>query len=835
MNQQEVQQALQALAQLGAAAGNSRNSIQSVGQSMARLRTEMQKGTGSHVDYNRQLRRIVSDYESLDQSLRDSAAGQRILAEQGRVAGQILRQSLGEFAGELTKIGIAQTLDYFKNQFFTAAKSLQDNVGGTQAAFNLQNAAIESQIRTLDALQRGTETATGALASLPGWQGKLAALATGATSAFLGLEKGAKTLQKEGLQILQTELLKSEVSLKTMSASGALFTAGIQGVRRASIETQLDLAEFSKIVTNNTDLLSKLGGSVNGGILRFREVGKQMVPFRQELVKLGYSYEEQAQGQLDYMDMLNRSGKLSQTSAEDIAKGTNDYLRNLRAVSAFTGEDAKKAQARAREASTQLAVQSKLMDMGKGAMERFQSGISNMEPFMQKALQEAVAFDGTVVDKGLNQLFAMSPARQKLFEETQKDVMNQSLSAEEITKRYQQRVKELGPELAAEAKGLGSTIGAANLAVGALPELTKSLEATLQLGIKGQNAATTNIENTVKSAEKLAHTTDELTNVLARGQVVFKDFQSAVNTELTGAITKFAREGVPSLTGMLKNKGLEDQLKDSFAFTLAALKSVGLVGDNLKGSLSKLQTNFEKFTTGDSAALNDAGKLLKDAAASLKEAASRLLGSITGGGTRENRSINNRDLGTLGKTGSLFEKEDFFGKVAKGETVLTPNQLENLVRGVSGNGQQSGMQSMMQKNFDLFKNSNQKTPAKFDENIQSLVKSNSNFLANAEKTLGKASLNGVEQLASQLQKTPAVATASVTDTGQLPEAIKNAVSELVNQPNLFTNSVTELKQQISADNQIQISILKDYVDKMDTLISTMEDNVDYTKRLADNA
>jgi hypothetical protein len=113
------------------------------------------------------------------------------------------------------------------------------------------------------------------------------------------------------------------------------------------------------------------------------------------------------------MDMLNRSGRLSQTTAEDVAKGTADYLLNLRAVSAFTGEDSKKAQARAREASTQLAVQSKLMGMGEGAMERFQTGIANMEPFMQKALQEAVAFDGTVVDKGLNQLFALSPTREK--------------------------------------------------------------------------------------------------------------------------------------------------------------------------------------------------------------------------------------------------------------------------------------------------------------------------------------------------------------------------------------------------------------------------------------
>ena len=44
-----------------------------------------------------------------------------------------------------------------------------------------------------------------------------------------------------------------------------------------------------------------------------------------------------------------------------------------------------------------------------------------------------------------------------------------------------------------------------------------------------------------------------------------------------------------------------------------------------------------------------------------------------------------RHTGTLGMTGKLFEEKDFFGTVAKGESVFTPQQLENLVRGVQDN------------------------------------------------------------------------------------------------------------------------------------------------------
>jgi len=58
---------------------------------------------------------------------------------------------------------------------------------------------------------------------------------------------------------------------------------------------------------------------------------------------------------------------------------------------------------------------------------------------------------------------------------------------------------------------------------------------------------------------------------------------------------------------------------------------------------------------------------------------------IAGAGGGENqaprKTVEKRDTGTLGMTGSLFETKDFYGKVAKGETVFTPDQLTNLVKG----------------------------------------------------------------------------------------------------------------------------------------------------------
>jgi hypothetical protein len=44
----------------------------------------------------------------------------------------------------------------------------------------------------------------------------------------------------------------------------------------------------------------------------------------------------------------------------------------------------------------------------------------------------------------------------------------------------------------------------------------------------------------------------------------------------------------------------------------------------------------------------------------------------------------------------------------------------------------------------------------------------------------------------------------------------------------------ELKQQLASDNQMSQSIMKQYTDKMDTLIDAVNYNEDLLKRIADN-
>ena len=53
-----------------------------------------------------------------------------------------------------------------------------------------------------------------------------------------------------------------------------------------------------------------------------------------------------------------------------------------------------------------------------------------------------------------------------------------------------------------------------------------------------------------------------------------------------------------------------------------------------------------------------------------------------------------RDFGTLGKTGNIFETTDFFGKVKQGESVLTPGHMESLIKNSKNDGITNALESM---------------------------------------------------------------------------------------------------------------------------------------------
>ena len=623
MTDAEVQQAIQALAQLGAAAGNTRGGIAAVGQSMARLRGEMQRGTGTIQQNTQELRKLMTDFDNLDKAARSSAAGQSMLAEQTRMAGDIMRNAAGQMSGALLKGGIIEAVDYFRSQFFTSIKSFQDNVSGTEAVFRGQNAAMQSQISVLDRLTAGATVAAETLAMIPNPAARFGAALAAGVAVASDFASGLSKDTAKGLQVLQTEVSQSVLSYQSMTKSGMAFESGISDARKGSQDLRLNLGELTKVVVNNKKEFVEFGGSVTGGYVRVRSVGEafnklegQGLNLREQLYRVGYSYEEQVQGISDYISMQHRSGELGKKTSEQLAKESTSYLINLKAISAFTGEDVKTAQARAKAASEQLAVAAALAEQGPGATERFEAAVSNMEPAMAKAMQQMTATGGTIVDKNLNIMLSQSPTRQKILDQTLEDQADRSLTAAEITERYQQRVRDNADALAAESLAMGKSLGQVTLLTGGYAEVTQLAQNQLELARKGQNDMTGVVGTVTEQFTQLKKGgMDPLLDSSVKLDTAFRNQAAKYGEAVTGVLQNYMTQGAPE-------KGIptmEQQQQKQFEDTLILLKGLGVLAE-IPPAFKTLREESSRVTEG----VAGVAASLKEVAGSLIEAAKTL-------------------------------------------------------------------------------------------------------------------------------------------------------------------------------------------------------------------
>lgn len=708
-------------------------SLRGVGQGMARLRLEIDRGRVGFSEAGRALRVMQDRFDELDSAARSSVQGQRIAADQQRMAGELLRRGAGEISADLAKSGVGAAIEYFKGQITTSISSIQQNVGGMQMAFNLQNRELESQINLLQRLSAGAAAAGAALATIPGWQAKMAAGALEGAAAVAQLANQAAKLEQEGLVILQTELAKTNAAFKVMTASGALFADGMTDIRKGAADAGLDLGDFAKITASNSEALAKLGGSVTQGVKRFSDVNRYMGEYRERLQNLGISTDQQAEGTLQYMEILQRSGQLEGKTSADIARGTSDYLTNLKAISAFTGEDAKKAAARAREASAQLAVQKKLNDMGAGATERFQAGIKSAPEFLQKAMQQSLAGDGVITDPEVQQAMEAVPAARELMERTMANIRDSSLTQAEVAARYQEDLKALGPAMKDQALEVGSSVGAANLFGGSLAGLTKIIEGLADQGNKGTAAQKKGAETTTETAEKLKATTDVLTSQVSRAATAFSEATTMLTRGITPILKNYAEKGIgPTQTG------LADTVKMGAIESKRALEAVSGMEVLLRRNEPPRREQVPARANGGINQAQPGGTLIRVAEAGLNEA-----------------SVPLPDGKTI--------------PVTLSDNVLTTKQ--------------------------------------FNEQFATVMANNN-------------------------QPKPQIVAPAAPTGSEIASSVASAFETVFKGPAGFASALEEVKNQLANDSRQQMTAMQQQIDRMDTLVTAMQDNAEYSRRIA---
>jgi hypothetical protein len=442
----------------------------------------------------------------------------------------------------LTKLavdGMAGVVSGIASAGLNISKSLinsyQSNAGAFQMAGDAAIAGIDATFATAKGLGQAATAAGAGLMFIPGYAQLAGAALLGLGSITSALVDKLSGVAKDVIQIGVRELEATSKAFAQVSAAGAVFTDGLTGFRNAATESMLTQDQFAKILADNSQTLSMFGGSVTQGAQRFSAISRAMDSNRRELIALGFSYEDMAQGIADVMAMEAMSGNQKRRTDAELAQSTVEYLTNLRQLAAITGEDARKASSRARDAAMQAAVQAKLSGMDAKARERFTAATAGLPEVFQRGIMQMFA-TGAIADTDLAAALGQMPGAMELITRASKYASDSTLNQGDVTKMIIEDIKNLSPQLKNQANAAGETVGAATLLTGQYAQLSKIIEAVQQLANRGLQID----EKSADAVDKAKRTTDSLTQSFTGAVESAQNLKMTIQDLMLPAITGFA-------------------------------------------------------------------------------------------------------------------------------------------------------------------------------------------------------------------------------------------------------------------------------------------------------
>jgi hypothetical protein len=424
-------------------------------------------------------------------------------------------------------------------------KGLQANASGTQLATGMMNASIDVAAGAGKALGGAMQGVGGALSALPG-----PAKFVGIGLQVLGTVTGAASeamgkLAKFGVEVLSKEVEKTVGAFNSMNASGAIFADGMTGMRNAASGAGLTVEQFSKVVSANSELIGASGMGVVEGAKQIGRVGQQLKSsgVQDQLLKLGYSFEEQAALTAETMANMRKAGG-GKLNDKAVAEQTAKYAENLRLISSITGEDAKKKMAAVQQENAVLAFQQKVASMSQEQRAQLDLAMASMTDQEKKNFRDRMVFGEVINKEGAIYEATVDGARAK--GEAQAKLAEQGLltadSNSQLNAQYGEQIK--ASILSQQALGVAAYAGAESVK-GAAAAMAEAL-------IQANTYTAEGVEAAKKNTEAAKNTTDGLTNSVIGAEKAAQDLKLALQDVLTPAIAKFAEVSKQMLEGVKK-------------------------------------------------------------------------------------------------------------------------------------------------------------------------------------------------------------------------------------------------------------------------------------------
>lgn len=524
-------------------------------------------------DFGYALKKVKSEIESYEDAIKKAAESATDAAGRAKVeqlesgkqeaiktkktlqsaaAIDVAKTSAANFGTGITKILTTSIIDG-ASQF---VKGLQAGQDGIDLYSNAARAASKTTADSLNLLGDTAATAGPMLATL----GPIGAAVGAGLFVFgnaLKLVTGyAEKLAKEGIDILSTELSKTQKAFKDASSSGALFAEGMTGVRNAAHKAGLSTDQFAEVLKTQSANITASGLGMTEGIKRLGDVKTAMRKsgIEASLLNLGYGFKEQAELVAEVQANIARSGAGAGTT-EQVARQTKEYAENLRLISNLTGEDAKSKMKQVQEQNQILAFQNKISSLSVDQRAQIDAAMANMSEADKKALRDRIINNGAVVNK-----------EAALYEATNNGARRQN---EALFNLYKQgnlsatTVAETQGQYADSIKSGARANQAA--AVAAYNSGSEAAQSIAKSNLDGLNQTTKVNKDSVAAAKAALKgqesTTDPLTASVNKIETSAQTLKVSLEDELQPAIVKFADTLIKAqqqIVDKLKDLGLKE-------------------------------------------------------------------------------------------------------------------------------------------------------------------------------------------------------------------------------------------------------------------------------------
>jgi len=187
---------------------------------------------------------------------------------------------------------------------------------------------------------------------IPGIVGKLAI----STGIFVDILSRAASFQEANLKAYQM-----------MTNAGANFSGSLTDLRQAAAGTYLTLDQFGNLIKSNSELFSRMGGSVNDGAVAFAKFSHNMLSgdVGMQIASMGYTMEGANQSMATFIGLMGVKDTKELATSKVLQESTLGYLDQLDRLAEITGKGREEQEKQLKQAMFEADVQMTMSRMSK--------------------------------------------------------------------------------------------------------------------------------------------------------------------------------------------------------------------------------------------------------------------------------------------------------------------------------------------------------------------------------------------------------------------------------------------------------------------------------------